>query len=158
MANRSGAKGNKGGSSARKKGLSIDFSEFGEIMEEFDNFGEDIGKIIAEVLENTADTVAVDTEKAVAPANLPAKGNWSDKETVASIAFDEKAEIKGTTVEINLGFDKTKPGAGGFLITGTPKMQPDKALEKIYAKKSYENTLKKDIAKYLIEKLEERIG
>ena len=61
-------------------------------------------------------------------------------------------------MEIDIGFDKTMPGAGGFLITGTPKMQPNKELAKIYGTKTYEKTLKKDVGELLQSKIDERLG
>jgi hypothetical protein len=109
-------------------------------------------------MEQTAETVEVDTVAAMASANLPAGGKYSQGETMASIVRNAKAQKNGVSVEIDIGFDKTKSGAGGFLITGTPKMRPNYALEKIYGTKKYESTLKKDIDQLLQDEIDERLG
>lgn len=90
-------------------------------------------------------------------ANLPAKGVYSRGETEQSIVRDAKTEWHGSLGEIAMGFDKSKPGAGGFLITGTPKMQPDRALESIYGKKSYETKARNKIREKLKKEIE-RLG
>ncbi len=57
-----------------------------------------------------------------------------------------------------MGFDKTKPGAGGFLITGTPKMQPVKPLAQIYGSKKYEKQMTKEIQEELEKTIQERMS
>ena len=59
-------------------------------------------------------------------------------------------------IEIGLGFDKSKPGAGGFLITGTPKMAPDYKLEDLYVRKRYKNKLVKEIGESLQDEIDKR--
>jgi hypothetical protein len=59
----------------------------------------------------------------------------------------------GSIAEIGVGFDFDKPGAGGFLITGTPRMAPDKALNKIYKSKKY----MKDVQQEMIEVFQKEI-
>lgn len=143
---------------ARKSGLSIDFSAFSDLIGKLDELGADIEDIVADAMEQTAETVENDTIAALESSNLPAGGKYSSGDTKASVVRDAKAEKKGFEVTIDLGFDKTKPGAGGWLITGTPKMKPDYALEDIYGKKKYETQLKKDINQLLQDELEERLG
>lgn len=143
---------------ARKQGISIDFSAFSDLIEQLEKLGANIEDVIADAMEQTAETVEVDTVAAMANANLPAGGKYSQGETMASIVRNAKARKNGVSVEIDIGFDKTKSGAGGFLITGTPKMRPNYALEKIYGTKKYENTLKKDIDQLLQDEIDERLG
>ncbi len=143
---------------ARKQGVSIDFSAFSDLIEQLEKLGANIEDVIADAMEQTAETVEVDTVAAMASANLPAGGKYSQGETMASIVRNAKARKNGVSVEIDIGFDKTKPGAGGFLITGTPKMRPNYALEKIYGSKKYENDLKKDIDQLLQDEIKERLG
>ena len=143
---------------ARKSGLSIDFSAFSDLIGKLDELGADIEDIVADAMEQTAETVENDTIAALESSNLPAGGKYSSGDTKASVVRDAKAEKKGFEITIDLGFDKTKPGAGGWLITGTPKMKPDYALEDIYGKKKYETQLKKDINQLLQDELEERLG
>jgi hypothetical protein len=143
---------------ARKQGISIDFTAFSELIEQLEKLGANVEDIVADAMEQTAETVEVDTVAAMASANLPAGGKYSQGDTTASIVRNAKAQKNGVSVEIDIGFDKTKPGAGGFLITGTPKMKPNYALEKIYGTKKYENTLKKDIDQLLQDEIDERLG
>lgn len=143
---------------ARKQGISIDFTAFSDLIEQLEKLGAKVEDIVADAMEQTAETVEVDTVAAMASANLPAGGMYSQGDTVASIIRNAKAEKNGVTVEIDIGFDKTKPGAGGFLITGTPKMRPNYELEKIYGTKKYEKTLKKDIDQLLQDEIDERLG
>lgn len=144
-----GNKWNKGGAHGRNKGLSIDFSCFEDFAAELDQLGADLKEIFTDVMEQEAETVAEDTKEAVKRANLPAGGKYSQGDTEDAIIMEPKVEWSGELGEIGLGFDKTKPGAGGFLITGTPKMQPDYALEDIYARKTYARKMRESISDYL---------
>lgn len=141
----------------RKNSLNIDFSCFNEYAEKIDKLGGDLKRIIGDVMEEVAKDVEEDTIKAMESANLPAKGVYSRGETEQSIVRDAKTEWHGSLGEIAMGFDKLKPGAGGFLITGTPKMQPDRALESIYGKKSYETKARNKIREKLKKEIE-RLG
>lgn len=158
MANWAGNKGNKGGAHSRNHGLSIDFSCFEEYAEELDNLGADLTKIFSEIMEEVAEDVQVRTKEAVANSYLPAKGKYrsNPSETMAAIEMNPKPVISGSIVEVNLGFDKSKPGAGGFLITGTPKMQPDWELEELYVKKQYRNKLIKQMREALQDEIDDR--
>lgn len=156
--NRTGAKWNKGGSMARKKGLNIDFSDFVELYDQLERFGGKIDDIVADAMEQTAQTVEEDTIDAMEAVNLPASGKYSTGDTKESIVKDAKAIKLGSFVEIDMGFDKTKQGAGGLLITGTPKMRPNYALEKIYGTKKYEGNLRRDVIQLLTDELEHLQG
>ena len=158
MANRSGAKWTKGGSLARKSVIQIDFGVFEELADQLENLGEDLKECFADAMEKEGKKVAEDTVKAVANVNLPAKGSYSTGETQKSIIMEPKVEWSGSEAAIGLGFDKTKAGAGGFLITGTPRMQPDYALEKIFTQKKYERDMKKRIMEDLQKKIDKRLG
>ena len=153
-----GKKGNRGGAYGRNKGLSIDFSCFEEFAEELDGLGADLKGIFTDIMEQEGETVAEDTKEAVAKSNLPASGKYSTGDTQKTIVMQPKVEWSGNLGEMGLGFDKTQPGAGGFLITGTPKMKPDYELEKIYARKTYANKMQKDIMEYLQAEIDDRIG
>lgn len=142
----------------RKSMISIDFSNFNDYAEKLDNLGADLKKIFTDAMEQSAETVQFDTIDAMAKGNLPAGGKYSQGDTEASIIRDAKVVWHGSLGEIGLGFDKTRPGAGGFLITGTPKMQPNRALEDIYGRKKYENQLKKDIEEVLQDEIDRRMG
>lgn len=142
----------------RKSFISIDFSAFETYAEELDALGADLKRVFSDAMEQAAETVAEDTKDAVMDAYLPAKGKYSTmrKETLNSVIDNAKVEWSGSVGEIGLGFDKKKPGAGGWLITGTPKMQPDYKLEDIYGRKKYENDIRKQIEESLQDEIDRR--
>ena len=156
--NYSGVKGNKGGKLARGKMLAIDFSNFAEYAEKLDRLGADLEKVIGDAMERAAKKVQEDTISAMASSNLPAGGKYSDGQTADSIIKDPKIKWAGSYATIDLGFDKTKPGAGGFLITGTPKMRPNYKLEDIYSRRKYVSDLNLQIRKELQDAINERMG
>lgn len=149
MANKSGTKWNKGGSMSRKNMISIDWSNFEEYAEKIEALEGDLKSVFSKAMQEAAEKVQQDTRAAIEAANLPAGGKYSSGDTKESIITDLIPNWEGSVAEVGLGFDKTKRGAGGWLITGTPKMRPDYALEKIYGTKRYENEIKKTIEKAL---------
>ena len=68
-----------------------------------------------------------------------------------------KVEWSGMMGEIGVGFDFSKPGAGGYLITGTPRMKPDRELNKIYKGKRYMKQIEQDIKEVFEAELESRM-
>lgn len=142
---------------ARKRGISIDYSAFETFAEELEKLGADLKEVFTEAMEKQGEKVALDTKDAVKQVYLPAKGKYSQGDTEKAIDMHPKVEWSGSVAEIGLGFDKTKSGAGGFLITGTPKMQPDYKLEKIFGQKKYEREMVKEIANQLQEEINDRI-
>ena len=143
---------------ARKQMISIDFKNFSDYAEKIDKLGANLKSVFSKAMEEAAEKVQQDTIAAIQPVNLPAKGRYSTGETLNSVIRDPKTKWEGSVGEIPIGFDKTKPGAGGWLITGTPKMRPDYALEKIYGTKRYENELKKTIEKALQREIDKIMG
>lgn len=158
MANRTGVKGNRGGALSRKRMIDIDFSNFAEYAEKLDLLGANLKSVFAKAMEEAAEKVQQDTIAALEDANLPAGGKYSQGDTKSSVIADPKTRWEGSLGEIPLGFDKTKRGAGGFLITGTPKMRPDYSLEKIYGTRRYENQIKKQIEKALQKEIDRIMG
>lgn len=142
---------------ARKNSISIDFSVFSDYAEELDKLGADLKEIFTDVMEQEGETVAEDTKEAVQKGNLPAGGKYSQGDTERAIIAQPKVEWSGELGEMGLGFDKTLPGAGGFLITGTPKMQPVQELVNIYGRKSYERKMTEDIMDYLGAEIDDRL-
>ena len=143
---------------ARKSSLSIDFSAFSDYADQLDQLGADLKEIFADAMEQAAETVQDDTIDAMSAVNLPAGGRYSRGDTDASIIRDAKVSWAGSVGEIGLGFDKTKPGAGGFLITGTPKMKPNNALVDIFGRRKYESQIKSDIEEVLQDEIDQRMG
>ena len=141
-----------------KNKIQFDFSKLSDIAERLDKAGANLEKVMKEVLEDTAEEITNDTLEALSPANLPAGGKYSTGETEESVVRDLKVSKNGSTLEVDVGFDKSKPGAGGWLITGTPKMAPDKALADIYTNQRYENKMMKEVEEKLEEELEKIVG
>lgn len=158
MANKLGLKWNRGGAKRRKNYIAVDFSAFAEYAEKLDRLGADLKDVIGDAMEEAAKQVQEDTADAVESANLPAGGQYSDGETRASIVRDVTPKWSGSVGEVHLGFDKSKPGAGGFLITGTPKMAPDAALAEMYSGKKYQRQINKMIEERLQNALDELGG
>ena len=143
---------------SRKNGIHIDYSAFSDLIAQLDEYTDKVADIVAESMEEVGQTLAEETIDALGSANLPAKGVYSRERTIASVVTNPKAENQGSFVEIGLGFDKTKPGEGGLLVTGTPKMSPDYKLEAIYGTRKYETKMKKQIKQKLEEELSEAVG
>lgn len=154
MANYRGLKWNKGGKMARRKLGRINYRQFEELAEELQSLGADLQQVMSRALEEAGKQVQAETEQAMAGSNLPAKGKYSTGATENSINLDPKVKWAGTSGSIGFGFDHDKPNAGKWLITGTPRMQPDAALAKIYASTKYKN----DTVKHIREVLQEEIN
>ena len=129
--------------------ISIDFSAFEDLVEQLDLAGKDLKKVFTDVFEQVADTVQSDTADALSTGNLPAGGKYSTGATRNNLDMDPKPVWMGSIIEVGLGFDKSKRGAGGWLITGTPRMRPVSALEDIYSRKKYARDLRKQIRENL---------
>ena len=75
-----------------------------------------------------------------------------------SIIDSPKANWQGTFGTIGMGFDKSAPGAGGFLITGTPRMRPDYKLEDIFARKKYARKIRMQIIEQFQDEIDSLMG
>lgn len=142
---------------SRNHGMWIDYGVFSDLAEQFDKIGGDLETFFAEAMEDMGEDVGVQTKEAVAKAYLPAHGIFSTGDTEKAIVMNPKAEKSGASVEIGLGFDKSIPGAGGFLITGTPRMAPDHKLEEIFVRKQYRNKWVKEIHEKLSQEIAEKL-
>lgn len=139
---------------AKRNQFGIDWSQFEDFAERIDGLGGDLKKIFTDVMQMEAETVQEDTVEATAAANLPAHGKYSQEDTVKAINTMPKVEWSGTIASVGMGFDKTKPNAGTFLITGTPKMRPDYKLEEIFVRKKYLKSMITDINEYFEDALD----
>ena len=118
---------------SKGKDLNMALSGLEELAERLQDLGGDLKKAMTEVMDDFADTIQADTEKAISnKANLPADGEFSKGNTLRSIIQDPKVEWQGPIASVGVGFDKTKPGAGGWLITGTPRQKPVMELQRIF--------------------------
>ena len=138
--------------------LKLQLGGFQELITKLDSLQGDVKKAVTDALEQAGETIGEDTMDAVNDANLPAKGVYSKGQTKASIISNPTVHWSGNQAEIGVGFDYSKKGAGGFMITGTPRMKPDYELQKIYKRKKYMNQIQNDMADvvndYIKEKME----
>ena len=140
-----------GGKYKRKSSLDMDFSCFAAYAEKIENLEGNLEKTFGDAMEKAGAQVEADTMVGLEKENLPAGGEYqgNPSDTKAQVIHGAKVEWYGSVAVIRLGFDKTKKGAGGFLITGTPRMRPDRVLEDIYSRpktsRSYEKRLKDQI-------------
>lgn len=133
--------------------LSLDVKGFMELASQFAELDGDLKSFFTDQFEQIGETIAEDTIEAVQKSNLPAGGKYSQGDTEKSIIRAPKVTWSGNIGSMPFGFDYGKPGSGGLLITGTPKMKPDYALEDIYARKKYQNDLTKGISDALAEEI-----
>lgn len=143
---------------ARKNTLNIDTRGFEELITKLDELGGNIKEVVEDALNQAGETIEWDTKDAMASGNLPAKGKYSDGDTESSIIKDPHVTWEGTTASIKVGFDYGKNGAGGLLITGTPNMKPNRALNKIYKGKKYMKDLQNDMVEIVHDAINEKLG
>lgn len=139
--------------------LKLDTKGLEPLIKKLDSIGGDVKGAVNTALTKAAQTIAESTENAISATNLPAGGKYSKDTTKESIIRDAQVKWDGDTAWVPVGFDFSKPGAGGFLITGTPRMKPDYELNKIYKQKRYMNLIQKGmeeiILNSIVEKMEE---
>lgn len=158
MANYRGVKWNKGGALKRRKLGRIDYRQFEELAEELQNLNADLKTVFSEVMEEEARKIQDATTKAMASGFLPAGGKYSTGNTKDAIKQDPKSKWSGSVGSIAFGFEYDKPNAGKWLITGTPKMQPNAALARIYASDKYKSDMTKSIKKALEARIAQLAG
>lgn len=125
--------------------LKLETDGFERMIDHLKQLEGDVQKAVTDALEQSGETITEDTQDAVSEANLPAGGKYSIGNTADSIVDPKVTWVGGTMAEMPVGFDYGKKGAGGFLITGTPRMQPDYALQKIYKRKKYMRDIQQDM-------------
>lgn len=138
--------------------LKLDTSGFTEMLRQLDGLGGNVQKAVEDALTQSAETIKEDTIAAIDASNLPARGKYSTGSTKESIVSDSRITWEGMIASVPVGFDFSIPGAGGFLITGTPRMQPDRKLNQMYKQKRYMNQIQKDMGEvildYIVEAME----
>lgn len=137
--------------------LKLQLGGFQELITKLDSLQGDVKKAVTDALEQAGETIGEDTVDAVDNANLPARGECSKGQTKASIITNPTVHWSGNQAEIGVGFDYSKKGAGGFLITGTPRMKPDYELQKIYKRKKYMNQIQNDMADVINDYIQEKM-
>lgn len=137
--------------------LKLDTSGFEAMLTKLEGLGGDVQRMTEAALQKAASKIQTDTEAAVAPGNLPAGGRYYTARTEGSIIRGAGVEWEGLVAWVPVGFDFGAPGAGGFLIAGTPRMKPDAALRKIYKGKAYMNELQKLMADEVLDEIMRRM-
>ena len=125
--------------------LKLETKGIEELADKLKELNGDVNEAVTEILEKAGKKIGEDTERAMSNANLPAGGKYSRGVTAQSIILEPKAEWKGSIATIGVGFDFGMLGAGGYLITGTPKMQPNHELHRIYKEKRYMSEIQKEM-------------
>ena len=138
--------------------LKLDTSGIERLLIELDSLGGNVKQASELALKEAAVQIQNDTVLATSPPKLPAGGQYSKGYTDASIIHFPKVEWDGNTAWVGVGFDFAKPGSGGYLIEGTPRMQPDKDLREKYKGKRYMSTIQKQMQEKIWEKLKEKWG
>lgn len=137
--------------------LRLDLSGFKELMTQLDELGGDLIKVTEDALTQAGETIGEDTRDAVQKTNLPAAGKYSQPDTEKAVVTHPQVEWTGMTASIGVGFDYSKSGAGGFLITGTPRMKPVAGLQEIHKRKKYMSNIQKEMSEIISDAIAERM-
>lgn len=133
--------------------LRLDTSGFEGLLRRLESLGGNVDQAVENALTSAGKTIENDTREAMKRPYLPAKGQYSSGDTEKSIIKNPAVQWDGSTAWIPVGFDFSKPGAGGFLITGTPKMAPDPKLKQIYKGKKYMKAIQDSMASVVIDEI-----
>lgn len=123
--------------------LKLDTSAFERLLIDIEALGGNVKEVSGRALRKAALQIQNDTVLAVSKPKLPAQGKYSDGYTAESVVHFAKVEWDGNVGWIPVGFDFSKPGSGGYLISGTPRMNPDVELRKMYKNKRYMSEIQK---------------
>ena len=135
--------------------LRLDTSGIEELVAKLNKVAkEDTKQAVEEALTKAGKKVTDDTIRGLDKSNLPAGGKYSKGTTRQSVIQYPKVEWHANTAQIGVGFDFDLPGAGGYLITGTPKMKPDALLHRIYKERSYMKEIDEDMQKVINEHIQ----
>lgn len=147
----------------RKKGkknrISIDFDGFDEMAERIDKLAGLAGlqKAVEKGLKASKDYVNAEAEKAMQKSKLPAKGKYSKGDTLQGLDRNTAVDWKdgGTYATLKIGFDLSQNITSIFLMYGTPRMAPDKALYNAFysakTKRKVKEVQKEVVTEYLNE-------
>lgn len=141
-----------------KNMLKLDTRGFDDYVAKLQKLKADLKPIFTDALTQAAETITKDTINGMKDQYLPAHGEYSRGDTKKSIVRNLRIGWIGMVGEVAVGFDFSKPGAGGLLITGTPKMRPDEELNRIYKDKKYMTNIKKDMIKIFQDEIDKRMG
>ena len=140
-----------------KNKAKVKLEGFKEMITTLDSLGGDLVGVAADALTEEGETIGWDTMEAAQNPNMPAEGKYSTGRTEQAVLTTPRVEVSGNLVEVGAGFDYTKDGAGGILITGTPRMKPNYELQKIFKGRRYMNNISKDIEAVVQDEIERRL-
>lgn len=138
--------------------LKLDTKGFEQLLIKLDSVGGNVQDVVTKALEEAGQKIGEDTHKAMQQQYLPAGGKYSKGTTEKSIVDSPQVEWSGNKASIDVGFDFGKPGAGGYLITGTPKMQPNKELNRMYKGKKYMKEIQEQMGQTVGEAIMKAMG
>lgn len=125
--------------------LNLNTKGFEELIVKLDELGGNLQEVVEDALNQAGETIRDDTLDAIKKGNLPAKGKYSKGYTEKSVIRNPRTQWAGTTASIAVGFDYGKKGSGGYLITGTPRMRPDRELNRMYKGRKYMKDIENDM-------------
>lgn len=138
--------------------LKLNLKGFERLLTDLDKLGGDLKPVVTDALSQAGETIGDDTYDAVGAGNLPASGKYSSGDTRHAVVRAPQVKWSGTLASIGVGFDYNKSGAGGYLISGTPRMRPVSQLQDIYKRKRYMSQIQKDMADIVMDAIAERLG
>ena len=141
---------------AKRNTLRLDTSGFEVLIEKLDEVQGNVKAAVTDALLQAAETVHDDTVDAMRDEYLPRHGDYSSGDTKKTIV-PAAVEWNGTVASVSVGFDYGEKGAGGFLISGTPRMDPNRKLEQIYTRKKYMRQLQEDMQEVISDYIEEKM-
>lgn len=141
---------------AKRNTLRLDTSGFEALIEKLDEVEGNVKAAVTDALLQAAETVHDDTVDAMRDEFLPRHGEYSSGRTKTTVV-PAAVEWSGTVASASVGFDYGEKGAGGFLISGTPRMQPNRKLEQIYTRKKYMRQLQEDMQEVISDYIEEKM-
>lgn len=130
--------------------LRLDTKGLEGLLKKLDSVGGDVESAVAEALGKASRKIKTDTVAAMASSNLPAHGKYSEGTTSQSIVQDTQPRWEGNVAWVPVGFDFSEPGAGGYLITGTPRMRPNTALNRMYKQRKYMKMLQDEMSDVIL--------
>lgn len=139
-----------------KNTLKLDTKGLEPLMRMLSRLDEEVAKAtIEDTLTKAAERVQMDTHIALNKTYLPAHGKYWTGQTAASVVEDTTPRWEGQTAWVPVGFDFSRPGAGGYLISGTPKMNADPMLNKMYRGKAYMREIQDEMFDAVNKKIQE---
>ena len=144
------------GKGGRLNNVTFQTKEIDFFLRKLDEIGGDLKKAVNEAFEVAGRSFAQATEEALAPPELPAGGKYSKGTTEKSIVQNPVVRWEGNVGWIPIGFDFNLPGAGGFLIAGTPRMSPDRLLRSVYRGSKTINQIRKEVSDIIMNHIDEK--